>query len=162
MSAAGGAAGREPAEGESVERERAGRERAGRGPAEGESAGPVDLRLVVPAVAAWGAAALALGVPGGWSAAGAGLAAAAAGALLLAGRRGSQPPWGVGPAVAAALLCAAAGAGVAGLERAEARAGPVARLAGEHARVRAELTVGSDPGRPGAGPGRRWWCWTRC
>ncbi|WP_042800885.1 hypothetical protein, partial [Streptomyces sp. C] len=87
--AAGEAAAGEPAAGEAAGGERGGGEAAG-----GERAGPVDLRLAVPAVAAWGAAALALGVPGGWSAAGAGLAAAAAGVLLLAGRRGSQPLWG--------------------------------------------------------------------
>ncbi|MFE2253115.1 MBL fold metallo-hydrolase, partial [Streptomyces lavendulae] len=117
-------------------------------------AAAVDLRLAGPALAAWGAAALALGLPGVWTAAGAGLAVAVAGALLLAASRRPQPLWQVGTAAAAALLCAAAGAGVAGLERAEARAGPVAGLAREHARVLAELTVGSDPRvtRGGSGP----------
>ncbi|ARE79130.1 hypothetical protein B6R96_23565 [Streptomyces sp. Sge12] len=62
--------------------------------------------------------------------------------------------WRLAPAAAAVLLCASAGAGVAGLQRAEARAGPVAGLAREHARVLAELTVGSDPraARSGNGP----------
>lgn len=56
--------------------------------------------------------------------------------------------------MAAVLLCAAAGAGVAGFERAQARAGPVAGLAREHARVLVEFTVGSDPRvtPQGAGP----------
>lgn len=114
----------------------------------------VDLRLAGPAVAVWGAAALALGLPGAWTAVGAGLAVAVAGVLLLAASRRPQPLWRVGTAAAAALLCAAAGAGVAGLERAEARAGPVAGLAREHARVLVELTVGSDPRatRGGSGP----------
>ncbi|MFF2198852.1 MBL fold metallo-hydrolase, partial [Streptomyces sp. NPDC058157] len=85
----------------------------GPGDAGGERAGPADLRLVGPALAAWGAAAVGLGVPAGWCAVGAGVAVAGAGVLLVAGCRGARPGWRVGPAVAAALLCAAAGAGVA-------------------------------------------------
>lgn len=112
-------------------------------------------------MAAWGAAAVAVGAPVGWTAAGAGLAVAVAGVLLVAAGRRAQPLWRVGTAAAAALLCAAAGAGVAGLERAEARAGPVAGLAREHARVLAELTVGSDPRATRGGAGRPWWRWTR-
>lgn len=59
-------------------------ERAGeRGVAEearpGRAAVATDLRLAGPAVAAWGAAAVALGAPGEWTAAGAGLAVAVAG-----------------------------------------------------------------------------------
>lgn len=119
-----------------------------------EGAGPVDLRLAVPAVAAWAAAALALDAPVGRTALGAGLAVSVAGLLMLVqgGRPGAL--WGVAPAVAGALLSAAAGAGVAGLQLAEARAGPVAGLAREHARVLAELTIGSDPrtARSGSGP----------
>ncbi|WP_327132031.1 ComEC/Rec2 family competence protein [Streptomyces sp. NBC_01343] len=116
--------------------------------------GPVDLRLVVPALAAWAAAALALDAPVGRTAVGAGLGVLGAGLLLLAACRRPESLWRIGPAAAAALLCAAAGAGVAGLQRAEARAGPVVGLAGEHARVLAELTVGSDPraARGGSGP----------
>ncbi|MFE3288609.1 ComEC/Rec2 family competence protein, partial [Streptomyces sp. NPDC059233] len=77
-----------------------------------------------------------------------------AGLLVLAWCRSAGRGWGLAPAVAVALLCAAAGAGVAGLQRAEARAGPVEGLAREHARVFAELTVGSDPqvSRGGNGP----------
>lgn len=111
----------------------------------------MDVRLVGPALAVWGAAAVALGVPVGRSAVAAGLAVGAAGLLMLAGRRRSVP---FRAAVAAVLLCAAAGAGVAGLQRAEARAGPVPELAREQARVLADLTVGSDPrtARTGSGP----------
>lgn len=119
-----------------------------------EGPGPVDLRLAVPALAGWAAAALALGAPAGWTAAGAGAAVLGAGLLLLAGCRRPQSLWRIGTAGAAVLLCAAAGAGVAGLQRAEARAGPVLGLARDHARVLAELTIGSDPrtARSGSGP----------
>ncbi|MGW7193821.1 ComEC/Rec2 family competence protein, partial [Streptomyces sp. NPDC054838] len=118
-----------------------------------EGPGPVDLRLAGPALAAWAAAALALDAPAGWTAAGVGLAVVAAGLLLWAGCRRPDALWRVGTAAAAGLLCAGAGAGVAGLQRAEARAGPVVGLAGEHARVVAELIVGSDPRSAGAGSG---------
>ncbi|WP_308296601.1 ComEC/Rec2 family competence protein [Streptomyces sp. ISL-44] len=119
-----------------------------------EDAGPADLRLVAPALAAWAAAALALDAPAGPTAVGVGVGVAGAGMLLLAGCRSPVTRWRAAPALAAALLCACAGAGVAGLQRAEARAGPVAGLAREHARVLAELTVGSDPrvARSGSGP----------
>lgn len=92
-------------------------------------------------------------MPAAWTVAGVGLAVAAAGLLLLVGHHGPGPLWRVGAAAAAALLCAGAGAGVAGLQRAEARAGPVLGLAGKHARVWAELTVGSDPRGVGGGGG---------
>ncbi|MGW7116790.1 ComEC/Rec2 family competence protein, partial [Streptomyces xanthophaeus] len=142
-----------------------------------EGPGPVDLRLVGPALAAWAAAALALGAPGSRTGAAVALGAAGAGLLVAAGcrwpgpgqrRRGplrfalrparatsaTRPGQRAGAAVAAVLLCAAAGAGVAGFERAQARAGPVAGLAREHARVLVEFTVGSDPRvtPQGAGP----------
>ncbi|MER5882287.1 ComEC/Rec2 family competence protein [Streptomyces sp. NPDC001941] len=142
---------------------------------------PVDLRLVPPALAAWIAAALAVGAPGRWTAIGVG-ALAVAGALLLgaavaasgatstgawrlrtwwlrtgrgcpgAGR--SRAEGGPGPgarwrvnatAGAGVLLCAAAGAASAGLHAADVRRGPLPELAGEHARVTAEVTVTSDP-----------------
>lgn len=119
-------------------------------------AGPVppDLRLAVPAAAAWAAAALALDAPVHRTALGVGLGMVCAGLLMLGACRRPGPLWRLAPAAAAALLCAAAGAGVAGLQRAEARAGPVAGLAREHARVLVELTVGSDPqaARSGSGP----------
>ncbi|MFD8985290.1 hypothetical protein, partial [Streptomyces sp. NPDC059564] len=73
-------------------------DRPGRAPAAS------DLRLAGPAVAAWGAAAVALGVPAGWTAVGAGLAVAVAGVLLVAACCRPQPVWQVGTAAAAALL----------------------------------------------------------
>lgn len=119
-----------------------------------ERSGPTDLRLLAPAMATWVASAVALGTPTGWTAVGVGLAVAAAGGLFLAGCWRPGPSWGIGTALAAALLCAAAGAGVAGLQRAEARAGPVEGAARGHARVAVELTVESDPRtvRGGGGP----------
>ncbi|MEK8143194.1 hypothetical protein NKH18_16450 [Streptomyces sp. M10(2022)] len=71
---------------------------------------------------------------------------------------GSCPVGGAGwrrhsTAAAAVLLCAAAGAAAAGLHGADARRGPVPGLAQAHARVEAEVTVTSDPGRPGHGSG---------
>lgn len=115
-----------------------------------DGAGPVDLRLVPPALAAWAAAALALGLPGGWTGAGvAGCTLAAVGLLVLVAARRARRLAAAGAAV---LLCAAAGAGVAGLHTAQARSGPVAALAEQHARVTAELTVSSDPRRTRRGP----------
>ncbi|WP_175408917.1 ComEC/Rec2 family competence protein, partial [Streptomyces sp. TRM64462] len=127
----------------------------GSGRATGERApeGPVDLRLVAPGLAAWGAAALALGAPGGWTAVGVALCGTAAGLLLLAGRgtarRRAGPRagrWrGNAVAGAAVLLGAAAGAASAGLHGADLKRGPVPGLAEEHARVVAEVTVTADP-----------------
>ncbi|MFD8916426.1 ComEC/Rec2 family competence protein [Streptomyces sp. NPDC059569] len=125
---------------------------------------PADLRLVPLALAAWGAAALALGIPGHWTAVGV-LVCLPAAALLLVwsgggperrpGRRtGPRHGRQLGPrirrrlngvAVAGMLLCAAAGAASAGLHGADARRGPVPGLAERYARVTAELTVTSDP-----------------
>lgn len=119
-----------------------------------ERARTLDLRLTVPALAAWVAAAVALGAPAGQSLVAAGLVVAGAALLILAGFRRAERFRQTGAALAAVLLCAAAGAGVAGLHRAEARAGPVPELARQHARVLAELTVASDPrtARSGSGP----------
>ncbi|WTP41516.1 ComEC/Rec2 family competence protein [Streptomyces sp. NBC_00190] len=118
-----------------------------------EAPGAADLRLVGPALAAWAAAALALDAPAGRTAAGVAVGLAVAGLLMLAACRRPGRLWRAAPALAAALLCACAGAGVAGLQRAEARAGPVADLARDHARVLVELTVGSDPRVAGSGSG---------
>ncbi|MCX5412655.1 ComEC/Rec2 family competence protein [Streptomyces sp. NBC_00059] len=185
---------------------------------------PADLRLVPPALAAWAAAALALGAPGWWTAAGVVLCACAGLGFVVAspamarraggasgsgtpagsgappgragpagrtGRLGGtgvpgpvRPPGEAGPAgrrgrlgdagllgragdagllarfgnagllgragaragvAAGVLLCAAAGAAVAGLHSADVRTGPVPALALDYARVEAELTVTSDP-----------------
>ncbi len=78
-------------------------------------------------------------------------------------RGGGQPPGGGrrlnATAVAAVLLCAAAAATAAALHTADLRRGPVPRLADQHARVVAELTVTSDarpirPRTPGDGGAR--------
>ncbi|MER6236564.1 ComEC/Rec2 family competence protein [Streptomyces clavifer] len=132
------------------------------GSADPRQEGPVDLRLVPPALATWAAAGLTLGVSGRWAAAGAVLCACAALALLagprvvaaararrtgVAGRApGGQPHARLRTTAAAGvLLCAAAGATVAGLHGADTRSGPVPGLAEEYTRVEAEVTVTSDP-----------------
>ncbi|MFG2641802.1 ComEC/Rec2 family competence protein [Streptomyces sp. NPDC048370] len=131
--------------------------------------GPADLRLVPPALAAWGAAALAVGVTGWWVCAGVLVCLAGAGALMAAVRVRSghgasggvrsgggwsgwgwsgrgRAGWGLRvTAGAAVLLCAAAGAASGGLHAADLRRGPVPGLAEEYARVGAEVTVTSDP-----------------
>ncbi|MFF0432191.1 ComEC/Rec2 family competence protein [Streptomyces sp. NPDC004327] len=103
--------------------------------------GPADLRLVPPALAAWGGAALAVGVAGWWTVAGVLLCLGAAALLLMpAARRGLRAT-----ACAGALLCAAAGAASGALHAADLRRGPVPGLARDGARVAAELTVTADP-----------------
>lgn len=129
--------------------------------------GPVDLRLLPPALAAWAGAALAVGAPGWWTAMGAVLCLGAAMILLAVPgfrSRGAARTDGAGQeqgedgaprgrwrlhttAAAAALFCAAAGAGSAGLHGADARQGPVPRLAREFARIEAEVTLTSDARR---------------
>ncbi|MGW1143032.1 hypothetical protein ACWD6S_37505, partial [Streptomyces zhihengii] len=59
--------------------------------------GPADLRLVPPAVAAWAAAALALGAPGGWTAAGVAGCLLGAVVLLLGSRRSTRDGSGSRP-----------------------------------------------------------------
>ncbi|MEV7089565.1 ComEC/Rec2 family competence protein [Streptomyces sp. NPDC093085] len=112
--------------------------------------GPADLRLLPPALAAWGAAALALGAPGGWTVLGVLVLLVACGGLLVwsGAVRGPRP---AGVAVAGLLLCAAAGAASAGLHGADVRRGPVPGLAERYAPVTAELTVTSDPRRTRSG-----------
>ncbi|MGW2084397.1 ComEC/Rec2 family competence protein [Streptomyces sp. NPDC001880] len=133
--------------------------------------GPLDLRLVPPAMAAWAGAALALSVPGRWTTTGVMLCVGSAMMLLAmsgasatralrraaegegegegrargeAGTRGRRRPRATATATAAALLCAAAGAASAGLHSADVREGPVHALAQRFARVEAEVTVTSD------------------
>ncbi|MFJ5552236.1 ComEC/Rec2 family competence protein [Streptomyces sp. NPDC093225] len=113
--------------------------------------GPTDLRLVGPALAAWGAAALALTAPAGQTLAGVTGGLVLAGGLLVVAARGSRRGLGL-TALAAVLLSAVAGGAAGGLRAADARAGPVPGLAREHARVSVELTVTSDPRRPRNGP----------
>ncbi|MFG3137911.1 ComEC/Rec2 family competence protein [Streptomyces sp. NPDC048211] len=135
--------------------------------------GPVDLRLVPPALAAWAGAAPALDAPGHWVAVGVVFCVGAAMVLLAVPgfRPDFRPPFRAGfavgfaagkdheesggggrwrlhtTAVAAVLLCAAAGAASAGLHRADARQGPVPGLAGRFARIDAEVTLTSDARR---------------
>ncbi|GAA2801271.1 ComEC/Rec2 family competence protein [Streptomyces showdoensis] len=121
------------------------------GPA-GWDEGPADLRLVPPALAAWGGAAVAVGVVGWWSVAGVLLCLAGAALLLRpAARRGLRAT-----ACAGVLLCAAAGAASGGLHAADLRRGPVPGLARDGGRVGAEVVVASDPRltRPRAGGSR--------
>ncbi|GAA2440728.1 hypothetical protein GCM10010405_25120 [Streptomyces macrosporus] len=111
------------------------------GAAEPRQEGPADLRLTPPALAAWGAAALALGVPGRTAVVGAVVCClAAAVCLLLARGRG-----GGYPAAALALVCAAAGGGVAAAHAADVHRGPLSEPARRHAHVTAEVTVTGDP-----------------
>jgi len=126
------------------------------GAARAREEGPADLRLVPPALAVWAAAALALGLPGRWVAAGVVVCAVVALALLAgaaAGGRGAAASGGGKRAavLGAVLLCAAAGGATAGLHGADVRRGPVPGLAQEHTRVDAEVRVTSDPrpSRPG-------------
>ncbi|MER5744029.1 ComEC/Rec2 family competence protein [Streptomyces sp. NPDC002225] len=124
--------------------------------------GPVDLRLVPPALAAWAGAAVALSAPGRWTVVGVVLCTGAAMVLLaLSGARSARAAsrgpatnprrWSrdaaTATAIAAALLCAAAGATSAGLRGADVREGPVHRLAQDYERVEAEVTVVSDARR---------------
>ncbi|MFJ8712080.1 ComEC/Rec2 family competence protein [Streptomyces violaceus] len=105
--------------------------------------GPTDLRLVPPALAAWGTAALALGASPGWA------AVIVAGCLLAVGllplaRSSGTASWPRASA-AAVLLCVAAAAASAGLHGADLRRGPVPGLAREYATVTAEVELTSDP-----------------
>ncbi|WP_308401947.1 ComEC/Rec2 family competence protein [Streptomyces sp. RKAG293] len=105
--------------------------------------GPADLRLVPPALAAWFAAALALGMPGevaAWCA----VVTAVMGAALLAAGRG-RPAAGLAAATATALLCASAATAVAALHAADGHRGPLPALAAEHAHAVVELRITGDP-----------------
>ncbi|MGW6024917.1 ComEC/Rec2 family competence protein [Streptomyces sp. NPDC055099] len=132
--------------------------------------GPLDLRLVPPALAAWGTAALTLDAPPRWVIAAVVVCVAAAGVLLVTwtvrGRRAAgvagaaqavqgpadnrpqhqrqRQPW-QRVSVAAVLLCAAAGATSAALHGADLYRGPVPALARQYAEAEVELEVTSDP-----------------
>ncbi|MFH8656632.1 ComEC/Rec2 family competence protein [Streptomyces afghaniensis] len=105
--------------------------------------GPTDLRLVLPALAAWGTAALLLDASPGWVLGIVAGCLAAVGLLPLARRTG----WASWPRASAAalLLCVAAAAVSAGLHGADLRRGPVPGLAQEYATVTAEVELTSDP-----------------
>ncbi|MEV6053985.1 ComEC/Rec2 family competence protein [Streptomyces sp. NPDC052107] len=125
----------------------------------------MDLRLVPPALAAWGTAALTLDTPAGWTA-GIAIVCLVGGLALLAARSAPQPAQSV-PAgqvtrraqagrprgrfawarasIAAVLLCVAAAAASAGLHGADLRRGPVPELARRYATVTADVEVSGDP-----------------
>lgn len=108
---------------------------------------PVDLRLAVPALAAWAGAFVATGLaPAAWPWLLTGLLVG----LLVGGwtwRHGRL-------AVTAGLLCLVTGAGVAGIRVASLHAGPIDDWAADKAVVTAQMVVTGDPQRVAAGPGR--------
>nr|WP_051095037.1 ComEC/Rec2 family competence protein [Streptomyces sp. LaPpAH-108] len=106
-------------------------------------AGPADLRLVPPALAAWAASALLIVVPLRWSLAVAGVCLVAG---LLSVRRppGGRSGWPRAP-VAAVLLCTAAAAVSAGSHGQDVRRGPVPEAARRFATVSAEVELTGDP-----------------
>ncbi|HEX5566391.1 MAG TPA: ComEC/Rec2 family competence protein [Streptomyces sp.] len=100
-----------------------------------------DFRLMPPALAVWGAAALALGVPGRTAVTAVVVCGLmAAGFLVLArGRAGGFL------AAAMALACAAAGGGVAAAHAADLHRGPLPELARRYAHATVEVAVTGDP-----------------
>ncbi|MEU6470838.1 ComEC/Rec2 family competence protein [Streptomyces massasporeus] len=105
--------------------------------------GPTDLRLVPPALAAWGTAALMLDASAAWVS-GLVIGCLVAVGLLPLARRARVASWPRASA-AALLLCVAAAAASAGLHGADLRRGPVPGLAREYATVTAEVELTSDP-----------------
>ncbi|MEU6035388.1 ComEC/Rec2 family competence protein [Actinomadura sp. NPDC047616] len=102
-----------------------------------------DLRLVAPAVAAWLAAAVAIGTG---RAVAYGIAGAAVAAVVLVGRRrGDARRW-----CTLALTCAAASAAGVGLRATAVESGPVRALAEAGGRAAVEAVVTADP-QPVAG-----------
>ncbi|MEH0624321.1 ComEC/Rec2 family competence protein [Streptomyces stelliscabiei] len=115
--------------------------------------GPTDLRLVPPALAAWGTAALMVHASPGWVT-GVVVTCLVVGSALLVlrqrpGRADGPVRGGTGArtkvSVAAVLLCAGAAAASAGLHGADLRRGPVPALAEQYARVTAEIRLTADP-----------------
>src|SRR3989442_8073306 len=104
--------------------------------------GAPDLRLVLPALATWAAAVLTLGAPAGRAALGA-AACLVATVVVLAARR--LLPRAAAGVVTAALLCAGASAGVAGLSTAELHRGPVPALAAHQGHATVEVLLTGDP-----------------
>ncbi|MFH8236529.1 ComEC/Rec2 family competence protein [Streptomyces sp. NPDC018321] len=107
--------------------------------------GPADLRLVPPALAAWGAAALLLDAPAGWAVGVVAVGLAVAAALLLRTRKRGPARGRSRASVAALLLCVAASAASAALHGADLRRGPVPALARQYATVTAEVELTADP-----------------
>jgi len=98
-----------------------------------------DLRLLLPAVAAWATGYLALG----WSArVGLTLALVLCGVGLASGF-GSRRAWAL--TLSAATLCAAGSAAAVAWRAAALQRGPLPVLARAHAKVSLELVVGADP-----------------
>ncbi|MFI6872750.1 ComEC/Rec2 family competence protein [Streptomyces sp. NPDC050400] len=117
---------------------------AGRlGDADPRQEGPLDLRLVPPALAAWVTAAVTLSAPVGWTVAVVVVCSAVGAGLLGLARAGPRRVARAGTGVL--LLCVAASAASAGMHGADLRRGPVPGLAAEYARVGVELEVTSDP-----------------
>ncbi|MCZ7460315.1 ComEC/Rec2 family competence protein [Streptomyces sp. WMMC940] len=111
---------------------------------------PADLRLVLPALAAWGATALALTARPPWPGMTVVVCVAVAAALLLsltvrAARLRSWQGTGNRVAAAAVLLCTAAGTAAGALRGADLHRGPVPDAARQYGPVTAELTVTNDP-----------------
>ncbi|SMQ16221.1 competence protein ComEC [Streptomyces sp. Ag82_O1-12] len=108
--------------------------------------GPTDLRLVPPALAAWGTAALVLDASEAWVL-GLVIGCLVAVGLLPLARRAPRARVASWPRASAAalLLCVAAAAASAGLHGADLRRGPVPGLAREYATVTAEVELSSDP-----------------
>ncbi|MHC3475339.1 ComEC/Rec2 family competence protein [Streptomyces sp. 7R007] len=108
--------------------------------------GPVDLRLVPPAIAVWVTAALTLDASAGWVTGVAVGCAVGAGLLLARTRAGGAPvPGWPRASVAAVLLSVAAAAVSAGLHGSDLRRGPVPGLARQYATTTAEAEVTADP-----------------
>ncbi len=104
-----------------------------------------DLRLVIPALAAWAAAWCALGIRPRGAVIGAGLLGAVGLVVLIPRFRGWQRTGRV--VVAAALLCAATAGLSAAFRISALHRGPLIDLASQGARVTAELVITTDPER---------------
>ncbi|MER7477215.1 ComEC/Rec2 family competence protein [Streptomyces sp. NPDC126510] len=105
--------------------------------------GPTDLRLVPPALAAWGTAALMLDASPQWVL-GIVIGCLVAVGLLPSARWHRAASW-PRATLAGLLLCVAGAAASAGLHGADLRRGPVPGLAREYATVTAEVELTSDP-----------------
>ncbi|WP_435130440.1 ComEC/Rec2 family competence protein [Actinacidiphila sp. bgisy144] len=132
------------------------------GAAHPKQEGPPDLRLVGPALAAWGAAAAVPTVGAAVVVAGlvalTAVAAAAVGVAGLVGVRSRGVPagWGrvsLGSAALATVLCGAVAAAAAALQGAELTRGPVPSLARHRGGAEVVVRVSGDPFAPEAGVG---------
>ena len=102
--------------------------------------GPADLRLMGPALAAWGAAAAA--PRAGVAATLAGLALVALAAAAVGARRGRP---GLALAAVAALLCGAVAAAAAGMAAADLTRGPVRTFARQRHTAEVTVRITADP-----------------